>query len=392
MYFEIYEGNFTSLEKKMTRIQNKCKKYGNEFSFTVLGEVYKEVKIDNEKFVAKFIQVDVTGKAIINDWEFVGTIQHHEAGNVISGITGIEFPNRYLTAPCTCEHCNRIRNRKDTYLVHNVKTDEYKQVGKSCLKDFTNGMSAEGVAEFESAIHEVEEAQDYVGCATHFYFKTVDFVSCAVEAVNHFGYVKTVRDDEDDTRPSTKSDAIKLYMYDYMDKALDKYAIQRINKYDLKADKEENIQTAIKMIDWIKNQDTESNAYLNNLKVICSDDYMEARNLGIAASLVVAYNKAMDLIKKKEEEQKATSNFQFVGEVGDKVEIKVKEASCVGHFEGAFGITYIYKFIGEDGNCYIWKTNKGIYEADVKVVKGTIKAHEEYRNCKQNLLTRCKVM
>lgn len=65
---------------------------------------------------------------------------------------------------------------------------------------------------------------------------------------------------------------------------------------------------------------------------------------------------------------------------------------------------YIYKFIDEDGNLLVWKTTAvfgywdenedwNCYEpGDTLKLRGTVKAHDEYRGTKQTVLNRCKVI
>lgn len=49
MEYAIYEGNMERLEKKLTRIFNKCKAYGCDFHYQQTGEVFKELKDENGK-------------------------------------------------------------------------------------------------------------------------------------------------------------------------------------------------------------------------------------------------------------------------------------------------------------------------------------------------------
>lgn len=101
MQYEIYEGNMERLKTKLTRIANKCKKYGCDFHYAEVGETFKPVKDDKGILHdTRFVIVEVEGTAKINDWEFAATIDHTEAGNIITGY-GIEIPERYYTAPCT---------------------------------------------------------------------------------------------------------------------------------------------------------------------------------------------------------------------------------------------------------------------------------------------------
>lgn len=149
MKYAIYEGNIDRLEKKLKRISNKCKAYGCDFHYEQTGEEFRELKDEKgNKHTARFVLVEAEGTAIINDWEFIAELEHTENGNIITGVAGVEVPERYYTSKPMCEHCNSKRFRKNTYIVRNKQTGEFKQVGKSCLKDFTHGMSAEAVTQY----------------------------------------------------------------------------------------------------------------------------------------------------------------------------------------------------------------------------------------------------
>jgi hypothetical protein len=151
MQYNIYEDYFVDIEKKLKRIGKKCEKHGNPFVFNVVGTEIKEVvdKETKEKRYYKFIVVEVEGTAKINDYECVAVLENHEFGNVIRRInTEIEIPERFLNTDNYCEHCNSKRPRKELYIIHNVKTDEFKQVGSSCLMLYTNGLNAEYVASY----------------------------------------------------------------------------------------------------------------------------------------------------------------------------------------------------------------------------------------------------
>ena len=150
--YSIYEGRMEDLMKKITRIQNKCKKFGCDFHFEQVGEELKEVKCPDgtvQKF--RFILVEAEGTAKVNDWEFVASVEHTSKGNIFSkAMTDVEIPERYRCSDPYCEHCNVHRSRKDTFIIKNTVTGDFKQVGKSCLMDFTHGMSAEAASLYAS--------------------------------------------------------------------------------------------------------------------------------------------------------------------------------------------------------------------------------------------------
>lgn len=111
-------------------------------------------------------------------------------------------------------------------------------------------------------------------------------------------------------------------------------------------------------------------------------------------------------------EQRAKS--QYVGNVGDKVDgiftIDFEATYEVPSFRG-YGTTEmaIYGLRDENGNRFVWKTcgvlgnHDGVDEygrpisvygrkGDKVRIKGTIKAHDEYKDEKQNVLTRVKLV
>lgn len=104
--------------------------------------------------------------------------------------------------------------------------------------------------------------------------------------------------------------------------------------------------------------------------------------------------------RKAEEErikaEKAIS--QYVGTEGERIDMQatyIGSASFdVPSFSG-FGMEtmYIHMFKDENGNKLVWKTGKGIgLERETQVsLRGTIKAHSEYKDEKQTVLTRCKI-
>ncbi len=110
MKYAIYEGNLDRLEKKLKRIFNKCKAYGCDFHYEQTGEEFRELKDEKgNKYTARFVLVEAEGTAVINDWEFVAELEHTENGNIITGVAGIEVPERYYTTTPVCEHCNSKR-------------------------------------------------------------------------------------------------------------------------------------------------------------------------------------------------------------------------------------------------------------------------------------------
>lgn len=396
--YKILEANMDRLTKKLDTIRNKCKKYGCDFYFNVVDTCYQDVQLeDGSTITAKYDIVEAEGTAVINNWKFVGAIEHHAESNIIRNSTDLVIPTRYYNAPCVCEHCNTIRTRRDTYLVYNEETKEFKQVGHTCLQDFTSGMSAEMVAQYIALFDVLIQGDAPVpGCHVESYYELKDVLCYALELCKHFGYIKY--DPEDERRnPTTKEMTVDC---------LDRFERGRKNKFNeyledvlppnFSAYSDENKQKAEEIINYFKNADDSNSDYFHNLKVIASEECTSERNIGYSVSMVPTYRREVEKIEAAAKREKAhnaeAEASQFVGNVGDKISINVASATCVYSSESMYGMQYLYKFVGTDNNVYMWSTSNWIEDTDrVESVKGSVKNHEEFRGVKQTILTRCKV-
>ncbi|MCC8157279.1 MAG: hypothetical protein LIO54_08390 [Oscillospiraceae bacterium] len=389
MRYSIYEENMERLSKKMTRIQNKCHKYGCDFHYEEVGEEYRELTDeDGNKYTARFVVIDAEGVAEINGWKFIAAVEHTSKGNIINAACDIEVPDRYYTSKPICEHCNCNRTRKDTYIVMNMETGEFKQVGKSCLKDFTHGMSAEAVAQYTAAFDSLIEAEAPVeGCRIQSYIKTEEYLRYVAETVRHFGYVKN--------EPGERSTASRAMDYYRCDNGMmrGKRSAEIWNEMQdvgFDAESEEAIATIEAAREWL-NQQPENSNYMHNLKVATALDYSTFKNVGILASLLPTYNRELEYQAKVKKEAEAASKSEYVGTVGQRIEIEVASIACVTSWETQWGLTKILKIEDKAGNIFTWKTSSWIPD-DVKSIKGTVKEHKEYRGAKQTELTRCKAI
>ena len=393
MTYKIFEGNLERLEKKLTKISNKCTKYGCDFHYQQVGEVFEEVKDEKgETHVARFVLIEAEGTAKVNDWQFIATVEHTEKGNIIEGYSGIEVPERYYSGKPVCEHCNSNRYRKNTYIIRNVETGEFKQVGKSCLKDFTQGLSAEMVAQYISGFQELIEGETPSGgCWFPRYINKNEFLAYAAETIRCFGYVKRNYD-----VPGTAERAIDFY-----DAAHGRLRPTEYQNNVLKVMKKANFNPENRYeyvksaIDWL-DQQPESNNYFHNLKVACSLEYIGIGHYGLLTSLFPAFDRELEYQAEKartERKMKKELDSVYVGNVKDRITVKIKSVRCMTSWETDFGITHLYKMVGEDGNVYTWKTGKLFddVEDSVITVVGTVKAHTEFRGVKQTELTRCRI-
>lgn len=402
--YEIYEGNFERLTKKLQRIENKCKKYGCAFHFEQVGEAFHEVtdEATGKTKTLRYIEVEVEGTAQINGWRFVATIDHTEAGNVIRQFDEtVQIPEKYRHTDPICEHCQTARRRKDTFLIYNEETHEFKQVGRSCLLDYTGGWSSEDITRyiswFDSIIGGYDVSSSGFG-SYETYYPVEDMLASAVACVNKLGYHNSQSDDA--TRDIARSvykiaNGSSLYPRQYHE-----YIEGLIREKDIDITAENVVTEAKAARAWILAEEVdEYNSYMNNLKVICSSEYCSYRNLGYLVSLIPTYFKHLETEAARAEREakraKAASQSKHVGKIKDRLTFDAT-AYFVTACDSYYGWSALYKFVTEDGDVFTWWTGSDVdvdRDRPRKVrVTGTVKDHDEYAGVKQTVLTRCKIV
>lgn len=397
--YSIYAGHMEDLMRKVTKIQNKCKKFGCDFHFAQVGEEIKEVKdLDGNLVKCKFIIVEAEGTAVINGWEFIASVEHTDAGNIFSkAMHDVEIPEAYRTMNPICEHCNSHRTRKSTFIIRNTETGEFKMVGKSCLMDFTNGLSASMAVWFASLKQVFEEAVGLPISCGHgeMYYSTKEVLQYIAETIRHFGYSKS-----ENGYDSTKERMIRFMQVDtgmirWMPEEMVKETKSLMQKVKFNPNSKEATEMVENALTWIRSQEAK-NDYMHNLKTACDLADTHYGRFGILASLFPTYNRELGIQAQRAEKQKAESKSEYQGQVGSRLVVEVESVKCVTSWESTFGYypttTYIWKITDKQGNIYTWKSSNWMDEQNPpKTIKGTVKEHKVFREVKQTELTRCRI-
>lgn len=395
MIYKIYEENMEKFEGKMKMLARKANKIGNgNVSFKVIGEEFveekKEINIWNGctkkiNVMYKKIIVEITGAETpqINGWAFMGTINHYsEAGNIINKIPSLvdlEIPERFRTTGQYCEHCNSSRRRNDTYILWNESTGEFKQIGKTCLKDFLGHNSPENIAKYAEYLFDMRSNADEFeriyseGIPKH--VKLVEWLTLSQAVIRNIGYISKAKAQEQMSLCTTD------IVYDQM------FHSDRMKERDIITANDEDMLLAEKVIAYIKTIEPITD-YEQNLKILVSSDVIALRVKGYATSMIPYYMKALDLIKEKE----IVIPSKHIGSVGDKIEVELT-IEKVKVWENVFGVVKFHLMKDKEGNVFTWKTSsKTLTEGATVKIKGTVKAHTEYKEVNQTELLRVKVI
>lgn len=382
------------VKKKLDRVAKKCVKHGNPFTYEICEEEVRE--FENENGVIeyyKFTIVNVEGTAKIDNWECVAVLEVHSAGNVIRRInTEIELPERFKHTENVCEHCNSKRFRNNLYVIHNVETDEWKQVGGSCLRLYTGGLSLEYVAAYLDGVTELEENDGFVPSGCKRYYPVEEVLGYATNIVDKIGYYNASSDHP------TKNLVTYMTIFDDKNKAISELNkdIKQLGVWFTRKDffKRETEDKVKGMIEYYLslNPDTE---FIHNIQVMLTEGYVLAKGIGFLAYLPEGYNKYLKVEKEREEREKAAANSQYFGEVGKRYKNQsIKAVNLIADWESNFGVTYVYKITLDNYAVLTWKTSNCLFlerGEDFDKIDFTVKAHTEYRGQKQTEVTRCKI-
>ena len=387
---------FEELTKKVNRIFKKIDKfnpnvfhefyeirrYVTEVPVYVIGYNgnHKEEKRQEQDALVEVVDFELTVDERVTASEGSRTVAILESVSEDKNLVYVvnkdeeENYNRYANIPLRCDHCKRNHNRKKVAVIQKASGEEI-MVGISCLKDYygydedvvVNGFRqvdaiVEDLTKLEMDYNEFDRATKYI--------ETRDYLTKCIAEIRKNGYKNS------------------------FDKNPTKYAARTV-----KCVTEEDEAIADKVIDLFKNYKAEV-SFDQNIKTAVTQEYCKVAD-GFVAYAYVAYLKIMEneSFKRKKEEEKVVS--QFVGNVGDKVNLTVKVVHA-GGYSTQFGYTNIWRFTDDNGNVFVWKTQNDIdgmwdYKEDKwnhnkrYTVVGKIKEHSEYNGEKQTVLTRCKV-
>lgn len=415
--YKIHEDNVKRLGQKLRAINKKCKKYNNPFLVKEVGEEFiefgyarlidKRIEKYNETYeeakrrveiypdvkqqhiplhdIRRFVLFEVEGTAKIDGWEFIATLRHEDAGNVIcmAGIE-IDIPEIYKTRR-HCDHCNSNRARKDTLLIRNVETGEFKQIGRQCIRDYI-GIDAEEYAKYLEIFDKLLEFDgNYSHTSERYYVKVIDVIVAAIQISRKLGYCSKQTAVLQDKRPT--SAIIYSFFSTHCDEEDRK--LQEFVGYDLS--NKEDIDKAKELIEWAKT--LEGSTYYHNLRTLCSSEYIDPTSLPIVCSIVAAKHNSEQAEARETEAERIRKHSQYVGNEGDKITIK-GTICLVSSFEIMYGISYLYRIIS-DNNVFTWFASKPVADVTKEpinaTITGTIKEHSMYRGEKQTKLTRCSV-
>lgn len=366
MIYNIPISNEEVFLKKVKRIMNKC--HNGEVVVLPLDIVL--VKDADRKLQYKCRQYEVKGEYKIEGWEFIAEIEHKDCGNVVRCVKSEysdEIAQRYGEKVSVCEHCGKKLFRRNTFIVRNIESNELKQVGSSCVREYTNGLSAEVCAEIASFFEEIEDELMYDEKKTSHYayivYDRVQSLKVMYYIVRNNGY------DRDESK--------QVFFDTYRELSAD--AIDELVSDDELSQVESWLETK-----------SNSNAYWCSCKTLYKTNELEFRDYNYLLSMFATYFKEQVETARNNEKKN-----EYVGQVGDRITFTIYSMRFL-YTKGCYTYGYnraiqtdVYELLDKEGHTYIWSTTS--YPEVGSKIKATIKGHQEYNGIKQTIITRASI-
>lgn len=341
---------------------------------------------------ALFVEVEITGEipTLEGGWKLLAVINHEEGVPIYKVVPGETLPERPATFGC--DHCDTNRRRNDTFVVQD-DLGELRQVGRNCLADFLGSatFSPENILGYlsglEAASHSIDWDSSFGGGKVKVGVGTI--VLAAAACVDAFGWTPRSKSGVD---ARATADDVMQYLFPpkYQDEGHKRF-VEAIRAHFTPGLKDE----AKAAVEWAKNlsaKETQNSEYLYNLKTVAHLEAVNADKLGIVASLIAAYRREQDSLRRFEAKARASGHLQ--AEVGQRLVLTVtlKEMRT---FETVYGFSHKCELETEDGVVLVWWASNdptigpdAWAKGEKRTVKATVKKHDEWKGIKQTVVSR----
>lgn len=387
--YDIPGPNLEGLQVKIEKLAKRAIKLGGEpITLEIVGQREVEIK---KGVPLTLYAVKVCGTAPwMKGWRFVAKLEHRQGDsetgylNVVKTLPRETCPTKYRTVAPWCDHCEKVRDRHNTYVVSDVQ-GRCQQVGSTCLKDFTGHADPQALASIAetlfAAIASCDDAEYKpleCGGYSPYQIYTDHFLAAVVSNIRRFGWIPKARAT---MFSCSTAEAVITELF-------------RHNPSQQELLEQAPIATDIKLANealaWARTEltpekvKTESD-YLWSLGLIVAEDILLIKDAGFAASLIPCYQRAIQ----KELDRQSKPEGAFVGEVGKKVSLEGNLVFTKA-ISGNYGVTTLHKWIDDAGNVFIWFASRTSLPLGYRYrVEGKVKRHSEFNGEKQTVLTRC---
>jgi hypothetical protein len=328
---------------------------------------------------------------VLAGWRFAAVVDHLSNGCITRyPFTGTEIDlTPYRGVEATCDHCSTARKRHETFIVVHEDATE-KRVGRNCLADFLGHSDPSKVighlnlyAKAFALIEGAEEAGFDTGVT---YLSLGEFLGYVACQMREHGWCSRGKAYDEGHHGATADIAAHAYW------------ITSPVLTPTGAD----VARGAKALEWARaltDAEIGDNDYLYNLKAVCTDDYIRPKRGGLAASVIVAAERAFEKAAQKAAD--ATKSNLHIGAVKERLTLALTLV-FTREIAGYYGVSTLHKFEDALGNLFVWFASnpeivpegtdkRALNIGETLTLSGTVKGHDDYKGRNQTKLTRVTV-
>lgn len=349
---------FNSFCDKIEKINKKIAKNGmSGFTVTLINTHFK--KIANGYI--KIITFSVTSELpMVSHYTFLGYIDHKE--HMVVGYHPFDFePFKNRTV---CDHCNGNRVRNKTFIILDTLTNDIKQIGSSCVKEYI-GYDCDTIinhCEWFHKIHHVIKTNDNTlsGNTPVQYLDVNDVLVTAEKVINTYGFVKT-------SLPNSTSYVVKDVL---INKSEYSFNTTSCHTEDI--------------ISFIDSRGGCNNTFYTNCLTMVKQGYCHVKYVGYLCAAVHTFLQSLKPVMGE--------NTEFYGYPNDTIKniqvTVIDKKVIVGEFTSTM---YSLK---KDNHIFVWFNYKN-FDANIgdtlHIIKAKIKNHKTYKNINQTIINHVKM-
>jgi hypothetical protein len=330
MKITIYASRLPEAEKTLKAIVKKATKYGVKFGWlpgdpyakevdiyeTVYDErIHSTVREKVRTITVEAVDIIIEGEDMIkkDGWEVIAQLEHFDNGNLINRIDRSDYvtPGAWRTLPPHCEHCGITRQRNVTYIVKDAQ-GTYRQVGSTCLKDYT-GIDPRSAVAFAELWNEItlmecnEDNYDPDRERGNQIYNVERVIALAADHIAKEGYQNV------DSLHPTRS---RVYN-------------------DLSEDirpSESGCEKAKEIVDWLKTTEC-TDSLIRDCAILAQNGWCKLTHLGRLAYMPIAYDKELARQQKQREREaanaEAAKHSNHIGTKGQRMTFSISSFEYV---------------------------------------------------------------
>lgn len=330
----------------------------------------------------------------LNGYELIAKLDIYPSDDggsevLVSAVPEKEVPVEYKNmTEINCDHCGYNRIRNHSILIRHMDTNEYLQVGSTCVKDFFAGNDPADFMfyasiKFDTIIGGIKEESSFGSYGREYSGYDIESVlTVTAAAIEKWGWMSRSKAYHEECMSTSDHVFHNLNPRPNMHEE-EKCQVNENNK-----------ALAEKALEWWENVDPKNNDYLLNCVKLTKLAYIPYKFMGFACSMVSTYQREMEKVNRIEREKAVKAGKRqsaWVGNIGNRILGIPVTVISTRKFDTNFGTSTLYVFKDTLENIYktfytgsSWEYTEG----NKIIIDGTVKKHEEFRGEKQTMLNR----